>query len=75
MEIFDMVIWAGAALTLVGLAGLVWCILTVMRARRAGLEDEAMRARLRRVLVVNMGALAVSTIGLMMVVLGIFLGR
>lgn len=75
MEMFDGVIWAGAALTLVGLAALVWCILTVMRARRAGLEDEAMRARLRRVLAVNMGALAVSTIGLMMVVLGIFLGR
>ena len=75
MNIFEGIIWAGAALTLAGLAALIWCIVTVARARRAGLDDAALRARMRRVLVVNMGALAASTIGLMMVVLGIFLGK
>lgn len=74
MDIFDILIWAGAALTLAGLAALIWCILTVLRARRAGLPDDAMRARMRSVLAVNMSALALSTIGLMMVVVGIFLG-
>lgn len=75
MDIFEVVVWAGAALTLAGLAALIWCIVTVARARRAGLDDEALRARMKSVLAVNMGALAASTLGLMMVVLGIFLGR
>lgn len=73
MTIHDWIIWSGAGLTLLGLAGIVWCILTVTRARRAGLQDDALRARMQRVLAVNMGALASSTIGLMMVVVGIML--
>lgn len=73
MTIFDGIIWGGAALALAGVAGLVWCIVTVAKARRAGLDDAAMRDRMRRVLTVNMGALAVSMIGLMLVVVGIFL--
>ncbi|MBK6468855.1 MAG: hypothetical protein IPL38_19065 [Rhodobacter sp.] len=67
-------IWAGALVSLVGVAGLVYCVLRALRARRAGLQDEAMRAELQRVVVINMGALAVSALGLMLVVLGIFLG-
>ncbi|MFO1174117.1 MAG: hypothetical protein U1E48_02760 [Paracoccaceae bacterium] len=67
-------IWAGTAVTLLGLAGLIGCILTVARARKAGLDDAALKARLQRVVAWNMGALFVSVIGLMMVVVGIFLG-
>lgn len=67
-------IWAGALVSLVGVAGLVYCVLRALRARRAGLQDEAMRAELQRVVVINMGALAVSALGLMLVVLGILLG-
>ena len=66
-------IWIGAGLTLVGLAGLIWCIVIAARARKEGLDDEAMRARLQKVVVLNLGALAVSAIGLMTVVLGVFL--
>lgn len=73
MTIFDGIIWGGAALALAGVAGLVWCIVTVAKARRAGLDDAAMRDGMRRVLTVNMGALAVSMIGLMLVMVGIFL--
>lgn len=73
MGLYDWIIWTGAALTLLGLGGIVWCILTVSRARRQGLDDEALRERMRGVLAVNMGALASSTIGLMMVVIGIML--
>ena len=62
-------IWAGALVSLVGVAGLVYCVLRALRARRAGLQDEAMRAELQRVVVINMGALAVSALGLMLVVL------
>ena len=70
----DMLIWIGAGVTLVGLAGLVYSMVAVARARREGLDDEAMRDRLRRVIPINMGSLFLSFIGLMMVVVGIILG-
>lgn len=70
---FEMMVWAGAALTLAGLIGLIWCILRVMRARRSGLSDEALRAEVQKVLPLNLGALALSGIGLMLVVVGVFL--
>ena len=74
MTVFDGLIWGGAVLTLAGVAALSWCILTVARARRAGLDDAALRERMRRVVAVNMGALALSMIGLMAVIVGILLG-
>lgn len=70
----EYLVWIGAVLTLAGVAGLVWCILSAAKARRAGLEGEAMAAVLRRVVVMNMGALALSGIGLMCVVFGVTLG-
>ena len=70
----DWLIWTGAAVSVAGLGGLVWCILRVWRARRARLPDEALRAVVKSVVPVNMGALFASVIGLMMVILGIFLG-
>lgn len=72
-SLFDILIWGGAALSLVGLVGLVWCILKVWRARAAKLDDAAMRAVMARVLPLNLGALFVSVIGLMLVIVGIFL--
>ena len=69
----EWMIWLGAAVTLAGLAGLIWCILTVTRAKRAGLSDAALKARLQKVVAMNLGALFLSVIGLMMVVVGIFL--
>lgn len=70
----QMLIWAGAAMTLAGVAGLVWCIVKIAQARRAGLDDAALRARLQQVVAWNFGALAVSALGLMLVVIGIALG-
>jgi len=64
----------GAILTLLGLVGIVLSAVKVLKARRAGLDDDALRDRLQRVMLLNMGALFVSVIGLMMVILGIFLG-
>ncbi|MDW4496842.1 hypothetical protein R5H30_02530 [Sulfitobacter sp. D35] len=72
--ILDLLLWGGAAVSLLGLAGIVWCILRVARAKRAGLEDAEMKALLQRVLPVNLGALLLSVIGLMLVILGISLG-
>lgn len=75
MTVWDMVIWGGASLTALGLAAIVWCIVTVARARRAGLDDAALRMRMRQVVAVNMAALAASMLGLMAVAVGIMLGR
>ncbi|UWQ19270.1 hypothetical protein [Jannaschia sp. M317] len=66
-------VWIGAALAAAGLAGLVYCIVIAARAKREGLEGAAMEARLRKLVALNLGALAVSGLGLMMVVLGVFL--
>ena len=70
----DWLIWIGAALSVLGLLGLGWCIMTVARAKRAQLDDDAMRATRKTVLPRNLAALFLSVIGLMMVIMGISLG-
>ncbi|MHA6325562.1 hypothetical protein [Roseivivax sp. CAU 1753] len=70
----DALIWGGAAVSLMGLAGLVFCIVKVSKARRKALPDDQLRAELHKVVPLNLGALFLSVIGLMLVVLGIFLG-
>ncbi|MFN4172101.1 MAG: hypothetical protein ACK4GW_10145 [Pseudorhodobacter sp.] len=69
----QILIWMGAAAALIGVAGLVFCVLQALRARRSGLDDAAMRAELQRLVVLNMTALGISTLGLGMVVAGILL--
>ncbi len=71
---FEIITWGGAALSVAGLVGLVWCILRVMKARKAGLSDDELRAVVQGVLPWNLGALFLSVMGLMMVILGISLG-
>jgi hypothetical protein len=70
---FELMIWGGVCLSLLGLAGLIWCIFRVARARRAGLHDDALRAVIQSVLPINMAAMFLSVIGLMLVVIGIIL--
>jgi hypothetical protein len=69
----EWLIWSGSALTMFGLAALVWCIAAVSRVRKAGLDDTEVRVRLRKVVAVNMAALGLSGLGLMTVILGIVL--
>lgn len=69
----DILIWIGAALSLLGLAGIVTCIIAVLRAKRAGLEEAVLRDRLQRAIAWNLGALMTSALGLGMVVAGILL--
>jgi hypothetical protein len=73
LTIFELIIWGGTALSLLGLLGLVYCIIRVSRAKRAELSEEDMRTELKKVVPLNLGALFISVIGLMMVIIGIFL--
>ena len=72
--IFDVIIWSGAAVSVIGLAGLIWSIIRVMRARKTATDDDALRAEIQKALPINLGALFLSVIGLMMVIVGVFLG-
>ena len=68
-----ILVYIGTAMALAGLLTLAWCIWAAISAKRAGLPDTDLRARLQRIVTINMGALLVSVLGLMSVVLGIFL--
>lgn len=67
------VIWSGTALTLLGVVGLVACMGLALRIKRSGADDAAMKAALQRIVALNLGSLALSGLGLMAVVTGIFL--
>ncbi|UWQ21142.1 hypothetical protein [Jannaschia sp. W003] len=70
----ELIVWGGALLTLLGLAGLVYCMAVAARARREGAAGPDMERRLRRLVAVNLTALALSTLGLMAVIVGLALG-
>ena len=70
----DLLVWIGAAISALGLVGIIYSIFAVAKARNAGLADDELRARISRILPINLGSLFLSVIGLMMVVVGVFLG-
>ncbi|MGR3291149.1 MAG: hypothetical protein ACU0C9_08135 [Paracoccaceae bacterium] len=70
----NWLIWPGAIVAVLGIVGLIFCIRAAAKARSENLDSAAMEARLHQLVAMNMGALAVSSIGLMMVVIGILLG-
>lgn len=73
---FDMewLIWPGAVVALCGVLWLLYCVRAALRARSEGLEPAQMEVRLQKLVAMNMAALAISSIGLMMVVVGLLLG-
>lgn len=71
---FEIIVWIGAALSALGLLGLIWSIARVAGAKRRAKSDEDLRAAVQKALPLNLGSLFLSVIGLMLVVVGIFLG-
>ena len=69
----EILIYLGALVAVLGLAGLGWCIWLAFSAKRAKLPDDEMKARLQKIVALNMGAMGLSALGLMMVVIGIAL--
>ncbi len=68
----NAILWSGAAITLLGLAGLVWCIRLALAARSEQ-DPEARKSALNRVLIWNMSGFGVAALGLMVVVVAIIL--
>ncbi|WP_246022513.1 hypothetical protein [Pararhodobacter zhoushanensis] len=73
MAMGDLMIWAGAVVTLLGVVGLIACVVYVLRVRRSGLDDAALRKALQKGVIWNMASLFVSVLGLMLVIVGITL--
>lgn len=69
----ELLVWAGTALAVAGLIALGYCIVAAISAKRAGLPDPELRSRLARIVSINVGALLMSVLGLMSVVVGVFL--
>ncbi|MGR3363965.1 MAG: hypothetical protein ACU0CY_07255 [Maritimibacter harenae] len=69
----EIMIYIGAAISVVGLVGLILSALRVMRAKKAGLDDDGLREAVRRAMILNFGALMLSAFGLILVVVGVIL--
>ncbi|MBP7001778.1 hypothetical protein [Amaricoccus sp.] len=64
----------GIVVVAAGLAGLGHCIRTGYAIRRDKPAPEVARARLQRLVAVNLASVAAAALGLMMVVMGLTLG-
>lgn len=69
----EALIWVGAAMTVAGLIGIVWCIAQVIKAKRAGLANDALNKVIQKVTVINLAAFGLSALGLGAVVAGLVL--
>lgn len=69
----EWLVIVGAVIAFLGLIGLVMSGLQVVKAKKAGLEDEALKGAVKKAMVLNMGALMLSAFGLIMVIVGVIL--
>lgn len=67
----EYLVWIGAAISVLGLLGLIQSIRKVAKARKTATSDEELRASVQKVLPLNLGSLGLSVIGLMIVIVGI----
>jgi hypothetical protein len=72
--VMEYLVWIGAAVSILGLLGLVQSIRKVAKARKTATSDEELRALVQKVLPLNLGSLGLSVLGLMIVIVGISLG-
>lgn len=66
-------VWIGAIMSVIGLAGLLYSIFLVNKAKKASQSDEELRDAIKAAMPINLGALFLSTLGLMCVIVGLFL--
>ncbi len=63
----------GGLMVAAGLGGLGYCILTGIRASRAGLEPEAMQRTLKRLVPINLASVGTAALGLAVLLAGLLL--
>ena len=68
-----LVVYAGVALTLVGLAGIMWFIQRARRLRKSEADDATVQAELRALVLLNMAAVGLAFMGLAITVVGLIL--
>ena len=68
-----LVFYAGVALTLVGLAGIMWFIQRARRLRKSEADDATVQAELRALVLLNMAAVGLAFMGLAITVVGLIL--
>ncbi len=69
----EFLIYIGIVLVIAGMVGLVYAMVLAFRIKREGATGAEFTARMQKLGALNMGALGVSALGLMMVVIGILL--
>lgn len=69
----ELLIGLGAAISLIGIAGIVLSILQVRKAKRTAKDDAELKAKIQAALPLNLGAFLLSVLGLMCVVVGVLL--
>ena len=70
----SVLIPVGSVITLVGIILLFRCIYRVATAKKSQLSDEELKAVLQSIVPANLGALFLSAIGLITVIIGITFG-
>ncbi|NSX56185.1 hypothetical protein [Parasulfitobacter algicola] len=69
----EWLVWIGAAITVAGLGGVIASIFKISAAKKTASDDDVLREKLKKIIPLNLGALFLSMLGLMLVVVGIFL--
>lgn len=67
----EFLVIIGAIISIVGLVGLLVCILKAAKAKREGGTVEEMNAKLEPLIPLNLGSLFLSIVGLICVVIGV----
>ncbi len=69
----EFLIYIGVALSIAGIVVLVYAMAQAFRLKKQTLTNTEFTARMQHLGILNLGAIAVSTLGLMMVVIGVML--
>ncbi len=68
-----LVFYAGVAITLVGLAGILWFIRRARRLKEIDADDATVQAELRALVLLNIAAVGLAFMGLAITVVGLIL--
>ncbi len=74
MTIFDILIYVGVAIAVLGLLGLVWCINLARRVKNGQVPEDQLQSALIKISAVNMASMGGAFIGLAILLVGLMMG-